>query len=138
MEYLASWRAVIWSGANSCFDLVWQCCQVALSAMAGGFNCPCDFHLPYLYIPDFKHQLQKTLFVGKKNDWLKNRPFFITENFLGILNWVCTEPMRRSHDFLNLTWAIVRSTSGKCYFLLQYQCLSVSVLCVLVVRCVKS
>ena len=73
--------------------------------------------------------------LWKKNDWLKNRPFFITENFLGILNRVCVEPMCWSHDFLSLTLAVVESTSVRCYFLHQCRCLSV---CVLVVRCVKS
>ena len=71
-------------------------------------------------------------------DWLKNRPSFITENFLGILNRLCTEPTHRSNDFLSLTLAVVGSTSGSCYFLLQCRCLSVCVLRVLVVRCVKS
>ena len=31
-----------------------------------GFNCSCDLHLLYLYIPDFKQQLQKSLFTEKK------------------------------------------------------------------------
>ncbi len=35
MEYLADWRLVIWLAASSCFDLVWWCCRVTLSAMAG-------------------------------------------------------------------------------------------------------
>ena len=100
------------------------------------FNCSCNVHLPYLYISHFKHRLQKTLFV-EKNDWLKNKPFFVTEKFLGILNRLGMEPTCRSHDFLSLTLAIVGSTSSRCYFLQQCQCLSVSVLCVLVVRCVK-
>ena len=81
---------------------------------------------------------QKILLVEKKkNDWLKNRPFFITENFLGILDRLCAEPMRRSRDFFRLTLAVVGSTSGSCYFLLPCQCRSVYVLCVLVVRSVK-
>ena len=36
--------------------------------------------------------------------------FFITENFLGILERLCVEPMCRSHDFLGLTLAIVMSS----------------------------
>ena len=76
--------------------------------------------------------------LWKKNDWLKNRPSFITENFLGILNRLCVEPTCRSHDFLSLTLAVVGSTSGRCYFLLLFQCMLVCVLCVLEVRCVKS
>ena len=64
------------------------------------FNCPCELRLPYLYVPDFKHRPQKILFV-EKNDWLKNRPFFMTENFLGILNRLCAEPMCKNHDFFS-------------------------------------
>ena len=97
----------------------------------------CDLCLAYLYVPNFKHRLQKILLV-EKNDWLKNRLFFITENFLGILDRLCAEPMRRSHDILTLTLAVAGSTSSSCYFLLQCRCLWVCVLCVLVVRCVKS
>ena len=63
--------------------------------------------------------------------------FFIIENFLGILDRLCAEPICRSHDFLCLTLTVVGSTSGSCYFLLQCWCLWVCVLCVLVVRCVK-
>ena len=81
---------------------------------------------------------ENTICGKKKNDWLKNWPFFIIENFLGILKRLCAEPMRRNHDFLSLTLAIVGSTSGSCYFLLQCRCLSVCVLCVLVLRCVKT
>ena len=129
MEYLAGGKRLLWSG------------QTVLSGdtLSDGrqFNCSCDFHLPYLYIPDIKHRLQKTLFVGK-NDWLKNRLFFITENIMGILNRLYAELMHRSHDFLSWTLAIVGATSSRCYFLRQCQCLLVCVLCVLVVRCVKS
>ena len=70
--------------------------------------------------------------IGWKIDF-----FFITENFLGILDRLCAEPMRRSHDFLSLTQTVVGSTSGSCYFLLPCRCLWVCVLCVLVVWCVK-
>ena len=94
----------------------------------------CDFCLAYLYFPTSNRKYN----LWKKNDWLKNKPFFIRENFLGILDRLCTEPMRRSHDFFSLTLAIVGSTSGCCHFLLQCRCLWVCVLCVLVVRCVKS
>ena len=125
--YLVGGKRLLWSGltvlSGDTLNDSWE------------FNSSCDLRLPYLHIPNFKHR--ETLFV-KKNDWLKNRPFFITENFLGILNRVCTEHMRRSHDFLSWTLAIVGSTSGRCYFLWQCQCLLVCVLCVWVVRCVKS
>ena len=75
---------------------------------------------------------------GKKMIGWKIDLFFITENFLGILDRLCAEPMHRSRDFLSLTLAVVGSTSGSCYFLLQCRCLWICVLCVLVVRCVKS
>ena len=65
--------------------------------------------------------------IGWKIDF-----FFITENFLGILDRLCAEPMCRSYDFLSLTLTVVGSTSGSCYFLLQCRCLWVCVLCVLV------
>ena len=65
MKYLAGWRAVIWSVASGCFDLVWRCYRVTLSETAE-FHCPCDLRLPFLYVPDFKHRLQKILFVEKK------------------------------------------------------------------------
>ena len=71
--------------------------------------------------------------IGWKIDF-----FFITENFLGILDRLCMEPMHRSHDFLSLTLTVVGSTSGSCYFLLQSQCQWVCVLCALVDWCVKS
>ena len=76
---------------------------------------------------------------GKKMiGWKINLFFFITENFPGILDRLCVEPMHRSHDFLSLTLAVAGSTSGSCYFLLQCQCLCVCVLSALVARCVKS
>ena len=77
-------------------------------------------------------------YLWKKMIGWKINLFFITENFLGILDRQCVEPMCRSHDFLSLTLAVVGSTSGSCYFLIQCWCLWVCVLCVLVVRCVKS
>ena len=127
--YLVGCKRLLWSGLTVLY----------VDALSDGcrFNCSCALCLPYLYIPHFIHRLQKTLYV-EKNDWLKNWLFLITENFQGILNRVCAEHMRRSHDFLSLTLAVVGLTSGRCYFLQQCQCLSVCVLCVLVVRCVNS
>ena len=137
MKYLASWwwwqclfsnKRLLWSGRTVLLgDALWT----------AAIQLVCDLCLAYLYLPNFKHRLQKIILV-EKHDWLKNKPFFITENFLGILDRLCTEPMRRSHDYLSLTLAVVGSTSGSCYFLLQCQCLWVCVLCILVVRCVKS
>ena len=137
MEYLAAWQADIWSTASGCFDLVWQCCQVTLSATTDDSTAPVTSDCP-IYLFPTSNTGSKKHYLWEKNDWLKNRRFFITENFLEILNRVCAEPMCRSHDFLSLTQAIVVLKSGRCYFLQQCQCLSVCVLCVLVVRCVKS
>ena len=136
---MSSWLTGVYQVGGE--RLLWSGLTVLLGdALSDGwqFSCPCDLCLPYLYVPDFKHWLQKMLFGEKKNDWLKNRPFFITENFLGILNRLCAEPMRRSQDFLSLSLAVVGSTSGSCNFLLQHRCLLVCVLCVLVVGFVKS
>ena len=60
--YLVGGKRLLWSGLTVLSG-------DALSDVCG-FNCLCDLRLPWLYIPDFKHQLQKTLFV-EKNDWLK-------------------------------------------------------------------
>ena len=91
-----------------------------------------------IYIFPTSNTVSRKYYLWKKNDWLKNKPFLITENFLGILDRLCVEPMHRSHDYLSLTQAVVGSTSSSFYFLLQCRCLWVCVLCVLVVRCVKN
>ena len=122
-----------WLAANGCFDLVWQCCWVMFLATGPEIQL-----LVWPPLALFIYSWLQTL--APKNtmiDW-KIDLFFIIENFLGILNRVCAEPMHRRHDFLSLTLAGVGSTSGRCYFLQQCWCLSVCVLCVLVVRCVKS
>ena len=66
--------------------------------------------------------------IGWKIDF-----FLLLRVFWGILDRLCAEPMRRSHDFLSLKQAVVESTSGSCYFLLQCRCLWVCVLCVVVI-----
>ena len=102
------------------------------------FDCSCDLRLPYPYIPDFKHRLQKTLFVGKIIGWKIDLFILLLRIFWGF--WIeyvrslCAGAMILSV----LTLAIVGSTSGRCYFLQQCRCLSVCVLCALVVRCMKS
>ena len=57
-SYLVSGKQLLWS------DLM----VLSGDALSDGcgFNYSCDLHLPYLYIPDFKHQLQKLLFLEKK------------------------------------------------------------------------
>ena len=129
MKYLADWQ-----GGRLCGD---KCCHVMLLGQPV-IQLACNLCLAYLYLPNFKHRLQKILLVEKKMIGWKINLFFITENFLGILDRLCAEPMCRSHHFLSLTLAVDGSTSGSCYFLLQCRYLWVCVLCVLVVRCVKS
>ena len=140
MKYLAGWRGVgvVYSATSGCFDLVGRCCPVTLLGQLA-IQLTCDLCLAYLYLPNFKHRLQKILLVEKKKMiGIKISLFYMTENFLGILDRLCMEPMCRSHNFLSLKLTVVRSTSGSCYFLVQCRCLWVCVLCVLVVRCVKS
>ena len=127
MKYLAGWQRVVYSATSSCFDLVGRFCRVTLLRRLS-IQQACDLCLAYLYVPNFKHQLQKILLV-EKNDWLKNRSFLYNWEFWGILDRLCAEPMCRSHDFLSLTLSVVESTSGSCYFLLQCRCLWVCVLC---------
>ena len=131
MKYLSGWRGFVYLATSGCFDLVGWCCRGTLLGQPGstgmwpllGLFISSQFQTP---APENTTCEKKK----KKNDWLKNRQlFFITENFLGILNRLCAEPIRRSHDFLILTLAIVGSTSGSCYFLLQCRCLWVCVLC---------
>ena len=116
MKYLAGEQGVVSSVTSGCFDLVGRCCRVTLLGRPA-IQLVCDLCLAYSYLPNFKHRHrpQKILLV-EKNDWLKHWTFF-SENFLGILERLCAEPMHRSHYFLSLTLAVVGSTSGSCYFL---------------------
>ena len=75
----------------------------------------------------------KKYYLWKKKWLIEKLTFFYNWEFSGILNRLCMEPIRRSYDFLSLTLAVVASTSGNCYFLLQCRCQSVYVLCVFVV-----
>ena len=91
MKYLASWQGVVHSAMSSYFDLVGRCYQVTLLGRPA-IQMACDHCLAYLCVPGFKHRLQKC-YSWKKYDWLKNRLFFISENFLGILDRLCAETM---------------------------------------------
>ena len=133
MKYLAGWRGVVYSAANGCFDLVRRCCRVTLSGRPA-IQLACDHRFPTSNTGSRKY------YLWKKNNWLKNRPFFITENFQGIMHRLCADPMRRSYDYLSLTLAVVGSTSGSCYFLLvkvnQIKKLSFMNMCVCLCVCV--
>ena len=117
------------------FDLVGRCYRMTLSGRPA-IQLAGEFCLDYYVFP-ISNTGSKKCYLWKKYDWLKIDFSFITGNFLGIWDRLCMEPMRGSHDFLSLILAIVGSTSGSCYFLLQCRCLSVCVLCILVVTCVK-
>ena len=131
MKYLATWRGL--SIRRQAVSLIWSDSVIGWCSRHGCIQLACDLCLAYLYLPNFKHQLQKIL-LEEKNDWMKNKPFFITENFLGILDSLCVERIRRYHDFLCLTLTVVGSTSGSCYFLLQCRFMWFCVLGVLVRR----
>ena len=137
MKYLAGWQGGIYSATSGCFDRVWQCCQVTLLAWPRT-QLPVWPQLGLIIYSWLQTSAPENTTWGKKIIGWKIDLYFITENFLGILDILCAEPMCRSHDFLSLTLAVVGSTSGRCYFLLQCRCWLVCVLCVLVVRCVKS
>ena len=76
MEYLAGWRAVIWSAASGYFDLVWRCYRVTLSATAA-IQLPVWPPLALLISSRLQTQAPENTICGKKKDWLKNKPFFI-------------------------------------------------------------
>ena len=134
MKYMASWWG--WSIRRWVVALIWSDGVTEWCSRGGQwFNWRVTSVWPIYVFPEIYGS--RKCYLWKKYDWLKNRLFFITENFMGILDRQCMEPMHRSHDFLTLTLTIVGSTSGSCYFLLQCQCLWVCVLFVLVVRCMK-
>ena len=128
MKCLAGWREVIYSAISGCFDLVGWCCRVTLLARPT-IQMPVWPLLGLFICSRLQTSAPENTTCGKKNHWLKNRSFFITENFLGILDRLCAEPMRRSHDFLSLTLAIVGSTSDSCYFLLQSMSVGLCFVC---------
>ena len=135
MKYLAGWRGL--SGRRQTIALIWSDGVIEWrSQRRSGIQLPLWPQLELFICSWLQTPGPENTIWGKKNYWLKNWPFFIIENFLGILNRLCTEPMRRSNDFLTMN--VVGSTSGSCYFLPRCRCLSVCVLCVLVVMCVKS
>ena len=136
MKYLAGWQG---RGLFSDKKLLWSC-RTVLSGDALRTDGDSTGVWPLLgrFISSQLQTLApENTICGKTIGWKINL-FFINENFLGILDRRCAEPIRWSHDFLSLTLAVVKSTSGSCYFLLQCRWLWVCVLCVLVVRCVKN
>ena len=136
MKYLASWwwgclfsdERLLWSGQTVLLGYVLRTAGDLIGGwpLFGLFMC-CRFQTP----------TPENATCGKNMIGWKIDFFFLTENFLGILDRLCVEPMHRSHDFLSLTLTVVWSTSGSCYFLLQCRCRWVCVSFVLVVRCVK-
>ena len=111
MKYLAGWWGLsIWRQAVA---LIWSEGVVRWLS----FKWRVTSAWPIYMFPTSNTGSRK-YYLWKKNDWLKNRPFFITENFLRILDRLCMEPMCRSYDFLCLLLAFGGSTSDRCYFLL--------------------
>ena len=136
MKYLAGWRGGCLFGNKR---LLWSGWMVLGDALRTAGNSTGMWPLLGLFICSWlQTPAPENTTCGKKMIGWKIDLFFITENFLGILDRLCTEPMCRSHEFLSLTLAIVGLTSSSCYLLLQFRCLWVCVLCVLVVRCVNS
>ena len=69
IKYLSGWRGIVYSVTSGCFDLIGRCYQATLSG-----RLVIDLGLAYLCVPDFKHRLQKMLFV--KKIWLIEKNFF--------------------------------------------------------------
>ena len=64
MKYLADWRGVVYSATSGCFDLVGPCYRMTLSWWST-IQLLGDLCLAYLWVSDFKDQLQKMLLVEK-------------------------------------------------------------------------
>ena len=119
---LSSWSQVV--ALIKSDSVVWWCSQWRLKVQLLVWPLLALFICSQLQTPAPENTI-----CGKK--WLVEKlTFFMAKNFLGILNRVCMEPLRRSHDFLSLTLVVVGSTPGRCYFLQQYRCLPAYVLCV--------
>ena len=127
MKYMADWRGL--SIRRQAVTLIWSDGIVGWRSLDGRrFNSRVTSAWPISLFPTSNAGSRKYYLWKKMIGW-KIDLFFITENFLGILDRLCAEPMCRSHDFLSLTLAVVGPTSGSCYFLLQCRCLWVCVLC---------
>ena len=59
MKYLVGW----WKGAV--YSATSGCCRVALLRQPA-IQLACELFLAYLYVPNFKHRLQKILLMEKK------------------------------------------------------------------------
>ena len=64
MKYLASWWWVVYLVTSGCFDLVGRCCRMTPLGQPA-IQLACNLCLAYLYVPNFKHRLQKILLVEK-------------------------------------------------------------------------
>ena len=79
MEYLAGWRKVICSAASGCFELVWRCCRVTLSATTGDSTACVTSAWPIYIFPTSNTGSRKHYLW--KNYWLKNRLLFYNWEF---------------------------------------------------------
>ena len=78
MKYLGGLRGVVYSATSGCFDLVGRCYQVTLSGRPVGQMTS----VWPIYVFPISNTGSRKCYLWKKYDWLKNRLFFITENFL--------------------------------------------------------
>ena len=69
MKYLAGGQAFIWSAASGCFDLVWRCCRVTLSATAEDFTA-CETSTSPIYVFSTSNTGSRKYYSLKKMiDW---------------------------------------------------------------------
>ena len=95
MKYLAGWWGFVYLATSGCFDLVGRCCRVTLLGQPE-IQLVRDLCLAYLYLPTSNTGSRKYYLWKKMIGW-KISLFFITENFLGILDFyaqsLCAEAM---------------------------------------------
>ena len=117
-DEISGWlTGVVYSATSSCFDLFGRYCRVTLFGQAD--DSTVVLPLFGLFIcSQLQTPAPENTTSGEKMIGWKINLFFITENFLGILDRICAERMRKSHDFLSLTLAFIGSTSISCYYLL--------------------
>ena len=84
MKYLAGWQAFIWSAVGGCFDLVWRCCRVTLSATDGYSTAHVTSACPIYMFPTSNTGSRK--YYLRKKKWLVEKyTFFYNWEFSGDL-----------------------------------------------------
>ena len=109
MKYLASWREggclfgdewLLWSGRTMLSGYALR----TAGDSTGGWPLFGLFMCSWFQTPAPENATCGKNMIGWKIDFFF---FFITENFLGILNRLCAEPMRWSHDFSVWYWPLL-------------------------------